>query len=249
MHAPLLHVKTPTAPPLDLAALQHVWRASELACGRVQTCSTGNGALDAELPGGGWPRSSLTELLPAHPGVGEMQLLRPALTSLASHDSIAFIQPPFSPQVAEIQRWGVALDRTLWVRPKSSADALWAAEQALKSTAFSAIVLWQNEVRNESLRRLALACQGTESWFWLIRPVRAASDASPAPLRLALYASNGGVLVDLVKRRGPHADERLFVPLPEFPAGRAPIGIQYVGPSSEPAPTAVAAVRTAPVLV
>jgi multiple antibiotic resistance protein len=40
---------------------------------------TGFAALDAQLPGGGWPCGVLTELLLAQPGVGEMRLLAPVM--------------------------------------------------------------------------------------------------------------------------------------------------------------------------
>ena len=44
--------------------------------------ASGFAALDAELPGGGWPLGVLTELLLPHAGVGELRLLAPALRAL-----------------------------------------------------------------------------------------------------------------------------------------------------------------------
>src|SRR5471032_3109852 len=80
------------------SAIAHVWRASELAVSRATTCSTGHSGLDAELPNGGWPRSSLVELLVQQSGIGELQLLKPVLSKLSQHQRIALVQPPYIPQ-------------------------------------------------------------------------------------------------------------------------------------------------------
>ena len=46
--------------------------------------TSGFAALDAQLPGGGWPHGVLTELLLPEPGVGELRLLAPALAAVAA---------------------------------------------------------------------------------------------------------------------------------------------------------------------
>ena len=85
-------------PPLPITAaaaqagrlvMRDVWRASELAISRATTCATGHDRLDAELPNGGWPRSSLVELLVQQHGIGEMQLLKPVLASLSARQRVA----------------------------------------------------------------------------------------------------------------------------------------------------------------
>ena len=45
--------------------------------------STGHAALDAALPGNGWPRSALSEILLPADGIGELRLLLPALGELS----------------------------------------------------------------------------------------------------------------------------------------------------------------------
>jgi protein ImuA len=72
------------APPgLELALHPAVWRASQLGAGAQATSPSGFAALDAELPGGGWPHGVLTELLLPQPGIGELRLLAPALAALS----------------------------------------------------------------------------------------------------------------------------------------------------------------------
>ncbi|WP_234413890.1 translesion DNA synthesis-associated protein ImuA [Ideonella sp. A 288] len=58
-----------------------LWRAHQLGAGVAAVTPTGFAALDAQLPGGGWPHRVLTELLLPHPGLGEMRLLAPALAA------------------------------------------------------------------------------------------------------------------------------------------------------------------------
>jgi protein ImuA len=205
--------------PLDVA-MRNVWRASELAVSRATTCSTGQDILDSELPNGGWPRSSLIELLVQQAGIGEMQLLKPTLKQLSANKRVALVQPPYLPQAMTIREWQVNEGNVFWVRPESSADALWSTEQILKNGSCGAVVLWQKDIRTEALRRLNLIAQGADTWLWVIRPLAHCSDASPSPLRLALRPAVGGVSVDIIKRRGPHCDAPIFVPLQGLPAGR-----------------------------
>jgi protein ImuA len=198
--------------------LRHdVWRASQMASYRTPVVPTGHAPLDEELPNGGWPCSVLIELLLQDNGIGEMRLLRPALAALAGQRRIALLQPPYLPQVAAWTSWGLPPDRLLWVKTERAADALWSAEQILRNGSCGALLFWQPQVRSESLRRLHLAAQGSDTVFWLLRPLVSAQDASPSPLRLALHPSIGGVDVRIVKRRGPHFDGMLHVDLLDMP--------------------------------
>src|SRR5688572_12887755 len=63
----------------ELLAHPSVWRGRSRAA--VETFPTGFAALDAGLPGGGWPRHGLVEILTPQPGVGELYLLLPALAA------------------------------------------------------------------------------------------------------------------------------------------------------------------------
>lgn len=197
-----------------------VWRANQMARYRTPTQPTGFPDLDAELPDGGWPRSALVELCVQQSGIGEMQLLKPTLVTLTRSQRVALIRPPYAPQTAACRTWGVSAERLLWAKAKSSSDALWTAEQILKNGSCGAVVLWQTNIRSESLRRLNLAAQGADTWFWLVRPISCRQDASPAPLRLALRPASGGVAVEIIKRRGPHCDVTLQVRLPDMPSCR-----------------------------
>lgn len=189
-----------------------LWRASQLARADVRCIDTGHVALSGQLPGGGWPVGTLIDLLVQQPGIGEIRLLAPALTSVAKR-SIIMVEPPQAPQAIALASLGLAPSQLIWIRSPRSADALWSAEQVLKSGACGAVLFWQPHIRAESLRRLHLAAQHGETLFFMFRPLSAAQDTSPAPLRLSLRPAQGGIEIGFVKRRGPQRDEPLFLPM------------------------------------
>ena len=189
-----------------------LWLASQLAHASTRCIDTGHPALSSQLPGGGWPSGTLVDLLLQQPGIGEIRLLRPALAAVAAR-RIVLLQPPHAPQALALAALGLPPSQLLWVRSSRSADALWAAEQVLRSGSCGALLFWANHARGESLRRLHLAAQSGETLFFMLRPLAAAQDASPAPLRLSLRPAPGGLDIGFVKRRGPQRDAPLFLPL------------------------------------
>jgi protein ImuA len=178
-----------------------LWRASQLSRHYGRSIDTGFVSLSAELPGGGWPLGNMVEFLVQRPGIGEVQLLCPAIKQLAGR-SVMLVQPPHIPQAAAWDSWGCDPSRLLWTQVQRLADALWTAEQVLRSGTFGALLLWQDRVRNQTLRRLQLAAQESDTLFVLVRPLAAAEQSSPAPLRLALAPSRRGLDISIVKRRG-----------------------------------------------
>ena len=175
---------------------------------------SGFDALDGELTGRGWARPGLTEILCNHIGIGELSLLMKALGSSAN-----VVQPgdamhmlwvvphnqawiPYAPALAQC---GINLDHLAIVRTKSTDDALWAAEQGLKSGACRSVLLrmiavWCNPL---SLRRLHQSAMAGNSILWLVRPLEALNTPSPAGTRISLQPEEGGVLrLNLIKRRG-----------------------------------------------
>lgn len=192
-----------------------LWLASQLAQSSTRCVETGHAALSAQLPGGGWPTGTLIDLLQQQPGIGELRLLRPALRTVARR-KIVLLQPPHAPQALALAAMGLAPTDLVWLRSPRSTDALWAAEQVLRSGSCGALLFWQNHMRGDSLRRLHLAAQHGETLFFMLRPLAAAQEASPAPLRLALTAAPGGLNIGFLKRRGPQRDAPLFLPLAPF---------------------------------
>lgn len=200
-----------------------LWRGSQLARAQGRTVDTGYAALSAELPGGGWPLGALVELLVQQPGIGEMRLLKPALAELSTRP-IALLQPPHVPNSLALSYLGLPVERLMRLRASKTADALWCAERVLQAKSCGALILWQQHIRTDALRRLHLAAQASETLFVLIRPLASAQDASPATLRLAVRPADGGLVVDVVKRRGPTRTETLSITLQPSPILLSPYG-------------------------
>jgi hypothetical protein len=193
-----------------LSSSSHLWRGRETA--RVDARSTGYAALDARLPGGGWPLGTLIEIAPEYDGLGELRLTLPTLKSWCQDGrSVAFVQPPHIPYAPALARYGLTLNSLLWVVADRDEDGRWAAEQLLREGA-TAVLLWSTVREDRALRRLQLAAETGKACAFLYRPPSTLTQASPAAIRIALSAADDGMSLDLVKVRGGQPG-RLVLPL------------------------------------
>lgn len=240
-----------------------VWRAHALALAPQRTVATGDALLDQHLPGGGWPVGALTELLQA-PGVhNEWRLLAPAL-ACCGVGPVVLVAPPHLPFAPALAAQGVAARRLLWFKlpslvsgsvsgsapaarggaaQRASATPLWAAEQALRCAPVDAVLAWLPQARADQLRRLQLAAAEHHKLLFVMRSDQTRQDASPAVLRLLLSANaDGGLCIDLLKRRGPPLEHPLHLP------ARVPALRQLLAAAAlqQPEPAALALVLPAP---
>ncbi|MGH8324593.1 MAG: translesion DNA synthesis-associated protein ImuA, partial [Steroidobacteraceae bacterium] len=99
---------------LELARLlEHpaIWRGRSAA--RTEALASGYAALDACLPGKGWPRTGLIEILVSRFGVGELYLLFPALAALTCRPAArwcVWIAPPLEPYAPAFAAHDMALE-------------------------------------------------------------------------------------------------------------------------------------------
>jgi len=182
--------------------LEHpaIWRGRSAA--HPRGLPTGFAALDAYLPGYGWPRTGLIEILVSRFGSGELYLLLPALAALtraAAARWCVWVAPPLMPFAPALASQGVALDRVAVV---GGARPLWALEQALGSGACDVVLAWARWPKSREIRRLQLAAERGRTLGVLFRPRRAAREASSAVLRLSLEPITSGVRITLLKGRG-----------------------------------------------
>ncbi|MBK6865265.1 MAG: translesion DNA synthesis-associated protein ImuA [Ideonella sp.] len=210
-------------PPRPDAAALHpaLWRGHQLGHGAGRALASGFAALDTELPGGGWPRRVLTELLLAHPGVGEMRLLAPSLAAtLRAGRLVMLFDPPAMLSAWALVELGLDAEQMLVVDGRSKvlpdASSLWALEQALKSGHVGALIAWlPPRLRAERLRRLQLAAQAHDGPAFVLREMAARQRPTAAPLRLALQPAGADRLaLHLLKRRGPPLAAPLQIALP-----------------------------------
>jgi len=196
----------------DVLARGDVWRGDTLASLAEAAIPSGHPELDAELPGGGWPRGTLTELLVGRSGVGEMSLLLPALSRLSQAGGwLALVAPPWLPHAPAWAAAGIALERLVIVR--AGKDTAWSIEQLLACGGFAGVLGWPGDgVDAKTLRRLQVAAEGRSTLACLWRSMAAADTPSPAPLRVALANGDDALNIRILKRRGRPASRPLELP-------------------------------------
>ena len=184
---------------------QAIWRGSDLGQQVGSTLSTGFPALDAELPGRGWPCQSLTEILCTQPSVLEWRLIGPTLrTVVAASGSVVVVGPPKHPHLPGLRHTGIDEKHLVWVQADAPAERLWCTEQLVKANASGALVAWLPQARPEQIRRLQVCSQACEGPVFLFRPAAAQHESSAAPLRvMATFGLDWELQVHVLKRRGP----------------------------------------------
>ncbi|HOB67452.1 translesion DNA synthesis-associated protein ImuA [Ottowia sp.] len=164
-----------------------VWHADELLCVTDRVAATGHAALDAELPGGGWPLGALIELLQSAPAAAVWPLLLPAVAARqrAAGGAVALVNPPHEPFLPAFTAGGLAATSLLWLRGETPAAQLWATEQALRCADVAVALAWLPRARATDLRRLhAAAALRADSLLFVLRPEAALATSSCARLRL-----------------------------------------------------------------
>ena len=198
-----------------------LWRGHQLGRHAEAGWPSGFALLDAQLPGGGWPRRVLTELLLMHPGVGEIRLLADSLVRVQHSGRLVMLfDPPAQLSAPALGQLGIDVAQLLVINTRTrvipGADSLWALEQALKSGHVGAVLAWLPlRLRAERLRRLQLAAQAHDGPAFVVREMDAQHRPTAAPLRLALRPGGGDVLqLRVLKRRGPPLESPLLIDLP-----------------------------------
>jgi hypothetical protein len=217
------HITPPSS--LAGAALSaHLWRAESLDAGQhLPVQSTGFAALDAELPGGGWPQGQLIELLLDTPGIGELSLLAPALAAATRQRNCVCVLPqaqsaamgvraphdmplPYAPAWQSV---GIHSQRCVFVQPATARETWWTLEQSLRSGHLGAVIGWLpdsgthgTEADFRALRRLHLLAAQRQALVFVLRSTRHARSPSPAALRLQLTQHDGQLQIQILKRRG-----------------------------------------------
>lgn len=185
------------------AVLSHpaLWRGNE--CVRVASVvPTGFAELDAVLPGGGWPSGALTEIYVERPGIGELQLIMPAIARLSRSERwVTLVSPPHIPYAPALAAQGVRLSQLMLVRTALPDESLWACEQALRSRSCGAVLAWPGRIHEKALRRLQLAAESGGAAALLFRHAQAAP-VSPAALRLHVSRYQSLTRIRILKRRG-----------------------------------------------
>ena len=200
-----------------------IWRGDEQARVALPSIPTGFSEFDRELPGGGWPRGVVAELLTERTGIGELSLLMPALAQLSRQDGwLMLVAPPWIPYAPALAAHGVRLSRVIVVNTVSDKDTLWAAEQSLRAGNCSAVLAWPTAFNEHGLRRLQLAAEEGGSFGVVFGETSRAALPSPAPLRLRLGVRQDKLSVTILKRRSSGVTPTLWLDTGKKSPGMTP---------------------------
>ncbi|WP_312458964.1 translesion DNA synthesis-associated protein ImuA [Comamonas sp.] len=205
-------------PKLDALSLPpavnaQLWRGDHMVRAPMAGIPTGWDALDAELPGKGWPSQCLTEVLQPQAGTLEWRLTGRGLQQCPAHKPVIALGPPLPPHASGLAQSGLAPGQLVWIHSSRPQDQLWALEQLLKANAAAALLAWLPQVQPEQIRRLQISAQQFEGPVFVFRPESSQHQASAAPLRLLVRSSQPWSLqLQLLKRRGPVHQGTLELP-------------------------------------
>ncbi|MCG7548404.1 translesion DNA synthesis-associated protein ImuA [Pseudoalteromonas sp. Of7M-16] len=194
--------------------LQHqnlVWQGTDnapLTQRLVEKVSTGYDVLDAHLDGG-FPMPGVVDIK-SHTGVGEVRLLLPYIRSQSR--LCVMINPPACINAHALLHQDVMTELVWVISTNTCQEALWAAEQCLKSGACGSVLLWHRDLQVHQVKRLLLSAQTGKSLCCLLRNDVSQFGSLPVSLCLQLEPDIDGLKIKVNKLRGGWAKPQLTLP-------------------------------------
>lgn len=163
--------------------------------------STGFTELDEKLSGG-FDATGIIEII-SDIAIGEFRLLMPSLLAEQSDNRLqVLIAPPGHINAQMMSEYGINLSNVIIINPSEQAEALWAAEQCLKSGCCSSVVSWLEEsLKIHQIKRLQIAAEKGNCKQFIYRSKKSESIALPVDLSLSLIAEPQGLTVKVNKRK------------------------------------------------
>ncbi|WP_250658610.1 translesion DNA synthesis-associated protein ImuA [Alkalimarinus coralli] len=187
-----------------LARKQLVWKGHQTQP-KQNTQSCGYPILDEKLAGG-FPATGVVNIR-SPLGIGELRVLMGTLSTQSR--LLVFINPPGSICAEFFYHQGYDLKKLLIINSRRKNEALWAAEQCLKSGACGAVLLWQNVQEIHQIKRFQMACEEGDCVQFIMSPPTQNITSLPVSLNMQLTPHTQGLGVSITKRKGGRA-------IPEF---------------------------------
>ncbi|KAF7769891.1 hypothetical protein PCIT_a2812 [Pseudoalteromonas citrea] len=197
---------------IDLLQRQQlIWHGNEQVSD-VERVSTGIEQFDEYL-NGGLPKHGVIDIQ-ASQGIGEVRVLLPYLKQQTG--LTVFINPPGCVSGHGLFHLGFDTALILVINPKNELDALWSAEQCLKSGACSSVLLWQDRFAIHQIKRLQLAAEQGGALQFVMRSEASSHLSLPVSLCLQLAAHREGLEVVINKQKGSWSKARFVVTLKSY---------------------------------
>lgn len=196
----------------------NIWRAREQPV-NTSRFALGISPLDDALHGG-IPSSGVISLACAT-GIGEVSLFSQVISQQRKHKLRVFINPPAHVCAPWLSSQNIDTRQVLIVTPASDVDALWAAEQCLKSAACHCVLLWHNAITAKTARRLQVAATHNDALCLLFSVPEKKLSSLPVSLELSLKAQEAHITVDVVKQRQGWPVKNVVIPFTWTPDNQA----------------------------
>ena len=177
---------------------QLIWHGNETVLDR-DFVSSGFEKFDAMLQGG-LPKTGVVEINTII-GIGELRLLTPYLQTKSDRLTI-FINPPGLVNAESLYSEQIDLSQVIVIHTHTEAEALWAAEQCLKSSACRNVLHWYQSIEVHHVKRLQVAAEIGDCLHVLLRPSQKHALSLPVSLSMTFSAWESGIEVTVVKRKG-----------------------------------------------
>jgi len=211
----------------ELQNKQWLWTAAHAKeSTTTQKLSTGFDNLDKVLSGG-FPRAGMIHVA-SYLGCGEVRLMLSVLQQtnaknnhdeLDEHKLFVFINPPFELNAEFLLAHKISLSQLVVIQTQSNTtDALWSAEQCVKSGACYAVFVWQAELNHTQIRKLEVAAlQGDSYCVWLDslqQHVNKTRQNLPLSLSINVARNDDTLLIKVNKQKVGWAQKSVTIPLP-----------------------------------
>jgi hypothetical protein len=176
----------------------NIWRAREQPA-NTSRFALGIHTLDEALHGG-IPSAGVVSIA-CTTGIGEVSLFQQVISQQRKHKLRVFINPPAHVCAPWLTTQGIDISQVLIITPDNDADALWAAEQCLKSAACHCVLLWSKTMAAKTARRLQVAATHNDALCLLFSLASKKPSSLPVSLELSLKAHEANLTVDILKQR------------------------------------------------
>ncbi|MCU7554824.1 recombinase RecA [Alteromonas sp. ASW11-19] len=193
-----------------------IWRGRDTAAPSAKL-ATGHAILDRHLAGG-LPSAGMVRVQSVA-GIGELAVFKGVITGARQHKLCVFINPPGKVQSPWLRQFGLPLSQVFTVSCRPD-EALWAAEQALKSGSCHCVLLWATTLSAKQARRLQVAASYNHALCLTFQADRIEAGL-PVALDLRLVPHVHGLSIEIVKQQGRWTAREITIPLRHTPTNAA----------------------------
>ncbi|HZZ27454.1 MAG TPA: hypothetical protein VFE46_05550 [Pirellulales bacterium] len=172
--------------------------------------SSGCEALDRLLPGRAFQRGTLTEFL-ADTGIAATALgLIAARQACLDGATLVVVDRGWSFYPPAANTFGIDLGSTIFIRPRTRKDELWALHQSLSCKGVGAVLCWPDKLDGRAFRALQLAAESSGSVGVFIRSLCVRGHPTWSDMQLLVEArpalnTTRRLRIEVVRCRNGHA--------------------------------------------